>query len=103
MKCVLRMAFFAVAVLSLPATALEQDAASLVLVERIVQAYGGASVIERITSVNAQGDIIALMRGAHGSYQRWFARTHEHIQTIITEHLERLLGHVKKKPFRLSF
>lgn len=75
MNWLLRTAFFAFAVLSLPAAALEQDVTSLALVDKIVQAYGGAAAIERITAVNAQGDIIALMRGAHGSYQRWFART----------------------------
>jgi len=74
MKPLLRIAFFLAVLLSLPATAAEQDAASAALVTKIVQAYGGAPVIERISSVNAQGDIIALMRGAHGSYQRWFAR-----------------------------
>ena len=68
------LAFFGVVLLSLPAAAVQQDTASLALVGKIVQAYGGAPVIERITSFNAQGDIIALMRGAHGTYQRWFAR-----------------------------
>ena len=74
MKNLLCIASFSLVLLSLSAAAVEQDTASQTLVTKIVQAYGGAPVIERITSVNAQGDIIALMRGAHGSYQRWFAR-----------------------------
>ena len=74
MKNRLCSAFFWLVLWNLPAAAAEQDTASLALVTKIVQAYGGAPVIERITSVNAQGDIIALMRGMHGSYQRWFAR-----------------------------
>ena len=74
MKNLLCIASFALVLLSLSAAAVEQDTASQTLVTKIVQAYGGAPVIERITNVNAQGDIIALMRGAHGSYQRWFAR-----------------------------
>jgi outer membrane lipoprotein-sorting protein len=63
-----------VVLLGLPVAAAEQDAGSVALVGKIVQAYGGAPLIERMSSVNAQGDITALMRGAHGSYQRWFAR-----------------------------
>ena len=74
MNRLLSTGFFTLVLLSLPAAAVEQDAASRTLVAKIVQAYGGAPLIERITSVNAQGDITALMRGAHGSYQRWFAR-----------------------------
>jgi hypothetical protein len=74
MKYGLCIAFSCMLVLSAPAPAAEQDAGSAALVDKIVQAYGGAPLIERMASVNAQGDIIALMRGAHGSYQRWFAR-----------------------------
>lgn len=74
MKNWLRAAFSLLFLLSLAAAAVEQDPASLALVAKMVQAYGGAAVIERVTSVHAQGDISALMRGAHGSYQRWFVR-----------------------------
>lgn len=61
--------------LGLPVAAAEQDAASKALVDKIVQAYGGAAVIEGIQSVTAQGRITALMRGAHGTYKRWFVRS----------------------------
>ncbi|MDD2918583.1 hypothetical protein [Rhodoferax sp.] len=60
--------------LSLPATALEQDAASLALVDKVVQAYGGASQIERLVSLNADGLINAIVRNASGTYKRWFQR-----------------------------
>ena len=67
------------------AQAREQDAASLALVEKIVQAYGGAAVIERVTSVHAQGTIIALVRGSHGTYERWLSRSRQlRVQTAYT-------------------
>jgi len=60
--------------LSLPAMALEQDAASLALVDKVVQAYGGASQIEQMVSLNADGLINAIVRNAAGTYKRWFQR-----------------------------
>ncbi|NCS65871.1 MAG: hypothetical protein COS39_06195 [Hydrogenophilales bacterium CG03_land_8_20_14_0_80_62_28] len=59
---------------SLPAGATEQDKESLALVEKIVLAYGGAEAIEKVTAVNAEGEIKAPVRGDHGTYKRWFKR-----------------------------
>lgn len=64
----------ALCLLSWPAAALEQDAASLALVQKIVQAYGGAQQIERVVSLNADGLINAQVRGASGTYKRWLQR-----------------------------
>jgi len=60
--------------LNLPAVAAEQDKEALALVDRIVQAYGGAGAIERIVAVNAEGHINASMRNDHGTYKRWLQR-----------------------------
>ncbi len=68
-----------------PVVAAEQDDASRVLVGKIVQAYGGAAAIERVTSVHAQGTIIALVRGSHGTYERQMARPRQlRVQTAYT-------------------
>ncbi len=61
--------------LALPVAAAEQDAASKALVDKVIQAYGGAAAIERLESFTAQGRITALMRGVHGTYKRWFVRS----------------------------
>ncbi len=71
--------------LALSALAREQDPASLALVEKVVQAYGGAAAIERVASVHAQGTIIALVRGSHGTYERWLTRSRQlRVQTAYT-------------------
>ena len=71
--------------LGLSALAREQDDASLALVGKVVQAYGGAAVIERVASVHAQGTIIALARGSHGTYERQLARPRQlRVQTGYT-------------------
>ncbi len=70
----LRLTLISLGFMSLPAAALEQDAASLALVEKVVQAYGGAAQIEQLVSLNADGLIAAIVRNASGSYKRWFQR-----------------------------
>ena len=71
----LRLATAALAALALPVAASEQDAASLDLVEKMVQAYGGAQQIERVVALNAVGEIDAFARGTRGTYKRFFKRT----------------------------
>lgn len=73
-KKLLRLAVAALLPLSLPVAAFEQDAASLDLVAKIVQAYGGAQQIERVVSLNAEGEINAFARRTHGTYKRFFQR-----------------------------
>lgn len=75
LKNLSRLTFCAALLPSFPAAALEQDPASLAVVEKIVQAYGGAAAIERIVAVNAEGEIKARMRGDQGSYKRWLRRS----------------------------
>lgn len=70
----LRLALLGLGFMSLPATALEQDAASLALVDKVVLAYGGAPQIEQMVSLNADGLINAIVRNASGTYKRWFQR-----------------------------
>jgi len=70
----LRLTLLGLGFMSLPATALEQDAASLALVDKVVQAYGGAVQIEQMVSLNADGFINAIVRNASGTYKRWFQR-----------------------------
>lgn len=57
-----------------PAAAAEQDAATRALVEKIVAAHGGAANIEGAATLEAEGEIVALMRGGQGSYRRWLSR-----------------------------
>ncbi|PKO62378.1 MAG: hypothetical protein CVU24_04430 [Betaproteobacteria bacterium HGW-Betaproteobacteria-18] len=66
----LRLTLVSLGLMSLPAVALEQDAASLALVDKVVQAYGGAPQIERLVSLNADGLINAIVRNASGTYKR---------------------------------
>lgn len=73
-KKLLRLAVAVLLPVSLPVAAFEQDAASLDLVAKIVQAYGGAQQIERVVSLNAEGEINAFVRYARGSYKRFFQR-----------------------------
>jgi hypothetical protein len=75
MKTLLQCVLSSALLLSLPVAAAEQDPASLALVEKIVQAYGGAAAIERIAAVHAEGEIKALVRNDHGTYLRWFKRS----------------------------
>ncbi len=49
----------------------EQDKS---LIAKIIAAYGGEKVIEGLTSIFAAGDINALMRQDHGSYELSFKR-----------------------------
>lgn len=70
----LRLVLVAALWLSLPAVALEQDPPSLLLVDKVVQAYGGAAQIERVVAFNADGFINASLRQKGGSYKRWFKR-----------------------------
>jgi hypothetical protein len=70
----LLLAMLGLGFMSLPVTALEQDAASLALVDKVVQAYGGAPQIEQMVSLNADGLINAIVRNASGTYKRWFQR-----------------------------
>ncbi|PIY28468.1 MAG: hypothetical protein COZ09_09760 [Comamonadaceae bacterium CG_4_10_14_3_um_filter_60_42] len=70
----MRLALASFGFMILPATALEQDAASVALVDKVVQAYGGAPQIEQMVSLNADGLINAIVRNASGTYKRWFQR-----------------------------
>lgn len=80
---VLRLAAFVVLALGLPALAAEQDPESQALVERVVQAYGGAQAIDKVLALNAKGHIKSLMRRDVGSYQRWFARPRQlRVETV---------------------
>lgn len=75
--------------MSLPAVALERDAASLALVDKVVQAYGGAPQIERLVSLNADGLINAIVRNASGTYKRWFQRPRMlRVETVYPETTE---------------
>lgn len=71
---VIKTAAAALWFLGLPVAALEQDAASLVLVQKVLKAYGGAQQIESVVSLNAEGLINAQLRHASGTYKRWFQR-----------------------------
>ena len=73
-KKLLRLMVAVLAAFSLPVAALEQDAPARDLVEKIVQAYGGAQQIERLTALSAEGEIDAFARGTQGSYKRFFQR-----------------------------
>lgn len=73
-ETLIRLTLCAALLPSLPAAALEQDEASVALVGKVVQAYGGAQAIERAAAVHVQGDIHALVRGESGTYERWLAR-----------------------------
>lgn len=73
-KKLLRLAAAVLLALSLPVAALEQDPVSLDLVAKIVQAYGGAQQIERVTALRAEGEINAFARGTRGTYKRFFQR-----------------------------
>ena len=73
-KKLLRLVVAVLAASSLPVAAFEQDAPSRDLVEKIVQAYGGAQLIERMTALSAEGEIDAFARGTHGTYKRFFQR-----------------------------
>ena len=44
------------------------------LIDAIIRAHGGATAWRGLQSLNAEGDIIAVMRGERGRYQRWMAR-----------------------------
>lgn len=85
----LRLMLIGLGFMSLPAAALEQDAASLALVEKVVQAYGGAPQIEQLVSLNADGLINAKVRNASGTYKRWFQRPRMlRVETVYPETTE---------------
>lgn len=89
MKNLSRIGLSAALLLSIPVHALERDTASLALVEKIVQAYGGAEAIERIVAVNAEGEIKTLMRDESGTYKRWFKRTRMlRVETVFPQRAE---------------
>lgn len=71
----LRLAVAFLLQVSLPVVAFEQDAASLDLVAKVVQAYGGERQIERVVSLNAEGEIDAFLRQSQGTYKRFFQRS----------------------------
>ena len=73
-KIMLRLVAAVLLSLSLSVAAFEQDAASLDLVAKVVQAYGGAKQIERVIALTAEGDIDAFARGTHGTFKRFFRR-----------------------------
>jgi hypothetical protein len=52
----------------------DTDPAVAILVGQIVQAHGGAVAIERVTALNAEGEIQSPLRNDHGAYKRWLQR-----------------------------
>ena len=85
----LQLTLISLGFLSLPAAALEKDAASLALVDKVVQAYGGPAQIEQMVSLNADGLINAIVRNASGTYKRWFQRPRMlRVETVYPETTE---------------
>lgn len=59
------------------------------LVEKLVQAHGGAEAIERAPAVQAEGEIDAYLRGGKGTYRRWLERPRRlRVETVYAQDSE---------------